>query len=152
MFRWRKAVGRRSAVVALACAAALTVSQGQAFAAAEWRLSAPPPVSPGDEVSFYLKVTCDEGPCGYSSSFLLVARALNGARFDTSGNTSFDLVKTSNQAGVGSCRVEEYRVTCQAAGSGSVDAGDGLVSARSVTGIAPSEASTPAFSLSWSDS
>ncbi|MFI9311099.1 hypothetical protein [Streptomyces triculaminicus] len=144
--------GRRSAVVALACAAALTVSQGQAFAAADWRLPGNPGVPPGGKVSFYLKVTCDEGPCSYSSSFLLMARALNGARFDTSEGTSFDLVKSSNQARVGACRVEEYRVLCQVAGSGSADAGDGLVSARSVTGVAPSEASTPAFSLSWSDS
>ncbi|WP_367139019.1 MULTISPECIES: hypothetical protein [Streptomyces] len=139
-------------MVALACAAALTVSQGQAFAAADWRLPSGPPVSPGGTVSFYLKVTCGEGPCSYSSSFLLVARALNGAHFDTSENTSFDLVKNSNQARVGSCQLEEYRVICQAAGSGSVDTGDGLVSAQSVTGIAPSGAGTPGFSFSWSDS
>ncbi|MEU8583026.1 hypothetical protein [Streptomyces abikoensis] len=139
-------------MVALACAAALTVSHGQAFAAADWRLPSGPPVSPGGTVSFYLKVTCGQGPCGYSSSFLLVARAVNGASFDTSGETSFDLVETSDQARVGSCQVEEYRVVCQVAGSGSVDTGVGLVSAQSVTGVASPEAGTPAFSFSWSDS
>ncbi|MBC3992774.1 hypothetical protein H8N00_28660 [Streptomyces sp. AC563] len=153
MFRLRKAAGRRPAVVALVCAAALTVSQGQAFAAADWRLPGSPPVSPGDKVSLSLRVICGQGPCDYSGSFLLVARALGGAHFVTSEGTSFGLVKAGNQARVGSCQVEEYRVVCRVDGSGSVaDAGDGLVSARSVTGIAPAESSEPAFSLSWSDS
>jgi hypothetical protein len=144
-----KATGRRSTVVAAACAVALAFSQGSAYAASGWTLGPDSTVGVGD-FQVAPAVSCGQGPCSYNSDWHLNARALNDAAFKNSVGSSLALVKHGSGTRVGTCTVDSSTaVDCRLDTSGTVSTNDYLTTTSYLLVGSPSTTCTDALTLTW---
>ncbi|MGK5626946.1 hypothetical protein [Streptomyces sp. URMC 123] len=147
-----RGTGRGSAVVAMAGAALLALSQGTAFAATGWQLPNAGSVPPGTRVQLSMRMTCAQSsPCAYDNSLRLRLDAENGARVLNQTGT-LDFVRNSDGARVGTCQVSAEEVVCAPSGSGSVGPNDSLRAGTWIVGQTASSTCTTSFTMTWWDS
>lgn len=152
MFKMMRSARRTAAAVAAVSAAVLVCSQATASAASgNWYVaSATGTLTPGSKTAWTPAVSCDQGPCSYSTDWRLQVRALSGARFLTEEGASLDLVKGASGAWVGSCVLyDDTRVMCAPSGSGSIASGDDLRIDGNLILQSPATSCTPSADATW---
>ncbi|MET9694369.1 hypothetical protein ABZY81_39155 [Streptomyces sp. NPDC006514] len=133
-----------------ASGARAAVSGAAGAASGNWYFASAGSLAQGSKTAWSPRVSCDLGPCGYSTGWRLEARALNEAAFVTDEGSSFDLVKGSSGAWVGSCALDgSTRIVCAPYTGGSVASGDDLRIAGNLILLTPAASCTATADVTW---
>ncbi|WP_030721176.1 hypothetical protein [Streptomyces sp. NRRL S-237] len=133
-----------------ASGARAAVKRAAGAASGNWYFASAGSLAQGSKTTWTPRVSCDLGPCTYSTGRRLEARALNEAAFVTEEGSSFDLVKGSSGAWVGSCVLDgSTRIVCAPNAGGAVASGDDLRIAGNLILLAPASSCIAAADLTW---